>query len=646
MNTRYHIPLLLMLSALLFLTNLGGYDLWPPDEPRFAQVAREMLQSDDYLVPRINGQPYTEKPPMLFWLTAMVSAPLGDVTEFSARLPLALGGILTVLLTYLLARDLYGTRVALWTGLMLITTHRFWWQARFGQIDMLMTAFLTAALLCFWHWHKRRQTRALAGFYLCIAAAVLTKGPPGLVFPLFMAIAFYWKRKGERKGLHLILGTAMALVIAAAWLVPARMAISVESGMEAGDGIASNLFRQTIGRFFLGISHAQWPWFYVTNMPEDLLPWALFLPWTAYWLWQRRREGEEMRLLLCWTIPAFIFFSACIGKRSIYLLPLYPVLAIILSRSILDLVDSTRAAWRKNTELVWAALLLVASLAPFALLLTEYKAYWENYFVVASVCTAACGLHALYRALRTDARQLPRDMVAHASVLFLLCALLVFPAVNPHKSARGFCAPLRQLADHGTPYDLYSVGFSREEYVYYANHFHVPVLCELLPIPEMEQLPLYEQARLQSTMQRGIQKAVRDLPIAAFGDVTDAELEALHQAASAYQGPGDDQSANTASYENAVTKRLQQLFVGMDSDSPAFMMALEDDWRWVLALSPEARKYAVLSDTNVGSRRVLLLANPAGEKALDGLKDTAVSAAGGVAAETYPTYPARPFNAS
>ena len=77
MNPRYHLPILTLLAAVIFLTNLGGYDLWPPDEPRFAQVAREMLQSGDFLVPRINGQPYTEKPPMLFWATALLSAPLG-----------------------------------------------------------------------------------------------------------------------------------------------------------------------------------------------------------------------------------------------------------------------------------------------------------------------------------------------------------------------------------------------------------------------------------------------------------------------------------------------------------------------------------------------------------------------------------------
>lgn len=613
MSSRYHISFLLALSALLFLPNLGGYDLWPPDEPRFAQVAREMLDSGDYLVPRINGQAYTEKPPMLFWATALLSAPLGDVTECTARLPLALAGIVTVLFTYLLARDLYDTRVAFWAALMLMTTHRFWWQARFGQIDMLMTAFLTAALFCFWRWHSRKQPFSLATFYLCLAAAVLTKGPPGLVFPLLMLTFFYWKRPQAREGLHPVLGTLIVLGIAAAWLIPARMAISVENGVETGDGIAANLFRQTIGRFFLGISHAQWPWFYTSHMPVDLLPWSLFLPWTAWWIWKNRREGEEMRLLIGWTLPAFIFFSICIGKRSIYLLPLFPVVAIWMSRSILDLVDSPRVAWRKYTAFTWAATLLILSLAPVAILFTEYRDYWQNYYLMVSALVGACGLHALYGAGRTDGRLLPRDMAAHSAVLILLCAFIIFPAVDPHKSARGFCTPLRQLSDAGTTYDLYSVGFSREEYIYYADHPHVPVLCDLLSIPEMADLPRYEQARLQSKMQRGIQRAVGGVPLESFDHVTDAEIEALQHAAAAYNGPEDGQKANTEAYEAAATRRLRQLFLGMESATPAFIMVLEEDWRWVLALCPEGREYTVLADTNVGSRRVLLLANAASQ---------------------------------
>lgn len=615
MNPKYHLPLLVALSSVLFLVNLGGYDLWPPDEPRFAQVAREMLQSGDFLAPRINGLPYTEKPPMLFWLTALCSLPAGDVTEFTARLPLALAGIVTVIMTYLLARDLFGPRIALWAGLILTTTHRVWWQAHFGQIDMLLTAFTTLSLWCFWQWHRHRGHLALAGFYLAIAAALLTKGPPGLVFPLLMAVVFYWKRSPDRRALHLLPGLGFAVLLACAWLIPARMAISVENGVDTGDGIAANLFRQTIGRFFLGISHAQWPWFYLTHLPADLLPWTLFLPWTLYWVWRRRHESDEIRLLLAWIVPAFVFFSVCIGKRSVYLLPLYPAFAIIFAGSVVGLMDSTHTVWRRRIGVVWGLTLGILALAPLAVLVSPYRTYWQPEFAAVCAILAVCSIHALWANRDREGQRLPAVIVAHTAVIVLLCTIVVFPAMDPYKSARSFCAPLRHLAEAERPYSLYSVGFSREEYIYYARHFHTPVLCDLLPVPEMADLPRYQQAQRQSKMQRGIQKAVLPVPVASMAAVTDAELAALRAAVDAHLEAAVAEESGIPSYERAAAKRLDQLFACVHSEDPAFIMVQEDDWRWILALAPDARQFHVLKDTNVGSRQVLLLANSAGREA-------------------------------
>lgn len=616
MTARYHLPVLIALAMVLFLTNLGGYDLWPPDEPRFAQVAREMLQSGDYLVPRINGQPYTEKPPVLFWMAAAFSLPIGDVTEFTARLPLALGGIATVIATYLLARSLFDPRIAFWAALILITNHRIWWQARFGQIDMLLTAFVTLAILCFWQWHRFREHRWLVGFYLAMAAAALTKGPPGLVFPLFLAIAFYWRQKEERKKLHLVLGMALVLIIAAAWMVPARMAITVESGVSAGDGIAANMFRQTIGRFFLGISHAQWPWFYLTQLPTELVPWSLFIPWTAYWVWTRRKESAEMRFLLCWIVPAFIFFSICIGKRTVYLLPLYPALAILIARSVLDLMAGDHVTWRRRTAAIWGAGLVLTAFVPLALPYTKYAESWHLSLISVSIAAGACGLQAFYSAFRTEGKTLARDMAIHFSVIALLCSVFLFPAIDPYKSARGYCAPLSTLADKQVEYDLYSLGFSKEEYIYYARHFHEPLLCDLLAIDEMKDLPDYEQARIQSKIKRSIQKAVAKVPVASFDQVSDAELAALKAAVEGTVSSEEGKQNYLPSYEKAIAQQLDRLFASMAGDHPAFVMVLEEDWRWILALKPDARSCAILHTNNVGSREVLLLANPAAVEAV------------------------------
>ena len=95
-SNRIAIAVLLALAALLFFVNTWGYDLWPPDEPRFGEVAREMMQSGNYLAPYCNGEPYKEKPPLLFWVISAISMPFGDVTEFSARAASGLAALVVV----------------------------------------------------------------------------------------------------------------------------------------------------------------------------------------------------------------------------------------------------------------------------------------------------------------------------------------------------------------------------------------------------------------------------------------------------------------------------------------------------------------------------------------------------------------------
>jgi len=356
-----------LLAAVLFFINLGGYDLWPPDEPRFALIAREMMQSGDYLTPRVNGVAYEEKPPLMFWGIALLSWPLGDVNEWTARIPSALGGLTTVVFACLLARSMFGARIAFWAALMLTTTFRFWWEARVGQLDMVLTAWLTIACFALWRWHKERRGVYLVLLYAAMALGALTKGPPGFIFPALAVIAFYWRDKKEVKHLRPIAGLALAAVPLAAWLIPARMAASAGHQSDAGQMVVTNIFRQTLQRFFVGVTHANPPWYYLEHLPLDLLPWTLFLPWCAVWVWKRRKQSEEVRFLLSWIVPAFVFFCIAIENRAIYLLPIYPTLAILLSCSMIDLAGNASARWRRWMSGLWGACLVVAGAALLAM---------------------------------------------------------------------------------------------------------------------------------------------------------------------------------------------------------------------------------------------------------------------------------------
>ena len=628
-------------AAVLFGVNVWGYDLWSPDEPRFAQVAREILQTGDWVVMHVNGQPYYEKPPFMFWTIALLSLPLGDVNELTARLPAVLGGIATVLLTFLLADRLYGRRVALASAVILMTMALFWWEARTAQIDMFLTAWTTLTLYAFWRHYESREVKWLFVFYGAIAAAVFAKGPPGVVFPLLMVFTFYWGRRAERRSLHLVLGVAAVAALIALWLIPAySMANTQAARPETAQGssvalIAENLYRQTIGRFVLGVSKKQPFWYYLENLPINVFPWTLFLPWTLYAIWRRRREGEAMRLLLCWTLPAIVFFSLSSGKRALYLLPIFPALAILFGTTVLELMDGGRAAWRRRTGYVWAALLLLLGLPVFPLAyaaitgsagpLTPHlgTAEWTSgapeeirnaAFAVLPLCMCALafGVHAILRARRDEGRTLHYAMAGHFAGLATAMALCVFPFVNTFKGASDFCAPIRTLSEQGEGFRLYSVAFSREGYIFYAKHAHIPYLVEEWPLPIPEGRDPLEVAAEQRAMGSVLRKSAQGVPIADMSAVTEEELAQLNAASDAAFAFAAAKSELVEPFKTALTESVQVIANDFAGPEPSFLFVQTQDWRWLLPFAPALRSLTVVNHEAVGSRQVLLIANVAG----------------------------------
>jgi 4-amino-4-deoxy-L-arabinose transferase-like glycosyltransferase len=613
-SPRFHLALLALLSGAIFLANTWGYDLWAPDEPRFAEVAREMLDSGDYLVPRVNGLPYKEKPPLMFWLIAAVSVPFGDVNEFSARLPSALAGIVTVLLTYLLALRLHGRRVAVWSALVLMTSVLFWWQSRTAQIDMVLTACLTGTLYAFWRWQEERSPRWLIAFYGCIALAVYTKGPVGYLLPLFLVLAFYWRRGKERRGLHLFWGTLAVVVLILLWLIPARMGASAQTGQAADQAIAANLFRQTIGRFIFGVSKAQPPWYYLFRLPVNLLPWALFLPWVLPWVWQRRREGPAMRLVLSWTVPAFVFFSICVGKRELYLLPLFPALAILMARAILDLMDSDHVTWRKRTAWVWGGVLVAFGAAPLILRQSEHADLWSNSLVLFGLPALFFAAQTIYWTLRSPMRSLPALMAAHFGCVTVLAAFLVFPIVNTTKSARAFCEPVRLLAEKDPGLRLYSICFSREEYIFYSRHFHERNLNGLLTLDVPDDTDPDAIQQVQAVVRQGAINSVKDIRIQSFKDLTEEEYQRLK--AAVHEVVEVNESVLVAAFRKALLAEVGAFADDFQGSEPIALFVQQRDWPWILPLHESLRPHTVLGHRQVGSRQVLLIANPAAAELL------------------------------
>src|SRR4030043_1407466 len=150
---------LLIAGTLIFLFNLGGRDLWDPDEARYAVVAREMRESGNWILPHLNGTIYAEKPPLYFWLVNLSVFFLGEDSEFANRLPSALAGLITILITFLFGERLFNARVGFLSGLVLATCFFFPQISRWMMLDSLFTLLFLLTLYCFYLGYEKEEGR-------------------------------------------------------------------------------------------------------------------------------------------------------------------------------------------------------------------------------------------------------------------------------------------------------------------------------------------------------------------------------------------------------------------------------------------------------------------------------------------------------
>jgi 4-amino-4-deoxy-L-arabinose transferase-like glycosyltransferase len=315
--------LLFLAGAAFFLPSIASRDLWQPLETRYATVAREMAETGDWLIPRINGEPYQDKPPLFPWLAAGLWK-IGIKAQ-GVRVVSALAGALTLALLAALARLWFSRRAAWLAAAILATTPEFGWLARFGELDVTLTFFTTLAV---YGWFAGGRRVAL--FYLGIGLAVMVKGPPGVLVPVVAAAAGRLARvapSSPRAPLHPYWGTAVAILPAACWFLPALA--------KAGNGYAYQLLvHHMLGRAVDSWQHKQPFYFYVNEASLNFLPWLPLIVPAGVRAWRRRRDEPQSAMLLYWFLLGVFAFSAVSGKRIAYVLPLAPAFALLLARGV------------------------------------------------------------------------------------------------------------------------------------------------------------------------------------------------------------------------------------------------------------------------------------------------------------------------
>jgi 4-amino-4-deoxy-L-arabinose transferase-like glycosyltransferase len=438
---------LLGLGLLLIGAGLGLRDPWPADEPRFALVAQDMLRSGDWLIPRVGGDLYADKPPLYFWMMAVSMAVTGSVRA-GFLLPSLLAGLGTLLASYDLLRRAHGREVALAGAFVLLVTFQFVWQARQAQIDGTLCFLTTLSLYGLLRHLLLGPSR---GWYVLGWAAaglgVITKGVGFLpLLALVPAAVLAWRgwTMPARSGWLIFAGVFAMLAAIGLWFVP--MMVATAAGGELLAYRNEILFHQTVTRYADAWHHHEPFWYYLVRViPLLWLPLIALVPW----LWPRWRRALAARdartaVLLAWVVIVVAFFSLSSGKRGVYVLPALPALAMAAAPWLPELMRAPgprRAVFALACMLTLvvtgAAIYLWLDASAGARIVAEYDA--EPVLPLAVMAAGALASLLFFR--QRDA------FFAYAGVLtavLLTIGFIVNPRIDEARSGRAFMQRVEQ----------------------------------------------------------------------------------------------------------------------------------------------------------------------------------------------------------
>lgn len=333
---------LALLSAALFFFRLGTPGLFDADEPAYAQAAREMLETGNWITPQFNGQPRFDKPILFYWLLTL-SYRIFGVTEFAARFWSALAAVILVGLLSWAGERWFGPPAGCLTGMAITANLLTALLARAAVTDMLLTLFVTAAILA---GVRAIQADAVRGrcwaraAWVAMGLAVLVKGPVGLLIPGMALVGSLIIFRELRPGLRRLLPWD-ALALFGLITVPWYGLVLAANGRAFVEGF---VIKHHVTRFAGVVSGHPGPiWFYLPVALVGFFPWSAFLPpalWGAVTIGRTREVKDPADRLLvacaCWALGVFLFFSLAGTKLPSYLFPAFPGLALLVGATAIS----------------------------------------------------------------------------------------------------------------------------------------------------------------------------------------------------------------------------------------------------------------------------------------------------------------------
>jgi 4-amino-4-deoxy-L-arabinose transferase-like glycosyltransferase len=315
------------LAVIFYLSFLKFRALWDPGEGRYALIPAEMLKNRDWIIPTLNGTKYIKNPPFGYWLSS-ISMWLFGINEFAARLPTAIGAILTVIGTYFFTRRTFDRQTAIFSAAILFTSLGFFAYSQISELEMLFTCFLCwglGFLVVDFERGKRRSIPIHIGYFM-LSLAFLTKGISafifaGIVIPVYLTVSKQWHRWQR---LYPFTGILLVFIITVPWF----FVVAVKEPK------LLKFFLKTHFSSSFSLKNLQQLWYYIPFLIMGFAPWIVvfFNALKKTWFIKENLKPHTKKIfiyLVVWFTAGFIIFSFSHSKRPPSILPILPPLAII-----------------------------------------------------------------------------------------------------------------------------------------------------------------------------------------------------------------------------------------------------------------------------------------------------------------------------
>lgn len=329
--------ILLVLAASLYFPPIDDVPFFTTQEAREAVLVQQEVQTGEWILPRRNRELPT-KPPLFYWLGGLASLAAGEVSEWTVRLPSAILAVGTLIVFFRSVTATWGFEVAWFASIILATSVEWMYAATAARVDMTLAACLTGSFLSLERalTHDAPNRRQLGALYGSMALGTLAKGPVAIAIPVLAAALFLAVQRdfARARSLRPAVGLLVTLSIPAVWYF-----VAYQRGGVAF--LETHFWAENVGRFIDAeasrTGHQHSVFYLIGGLLLGLLPWSLVLPPVLVHANRRVRHDPIRLFSLCWVVVIFGLFAASDGKRPIYLLPMYPALALFIGSWWADL---------------------------------------------------------------------------------------------------------------------------------------------------------------------------------------------------------------------------------------------------------------------------------------------------------------------